>query len=263
MPAKLLGSFLLIVAMSARGAQGQSVPYDHVHMAASDAPKAAQWYIAHLGLQPYDRPDRIMLLSPTGRVTFSFIQSEPKPSNGSVVDHLGFSVRDVDAKVKELEAAGAKMVTPVRDVAGLFKLGFVEDPWGTRLEILQDPELLGLHHIHLRVADPDATLKWYQDIIGGERAKLKGQIDGIKYTNPNIWLLVAKGEGTEPSAGHSIDHISWRFTDLDARLAVMKSKNVKVTSEPRDTERPNETLRAGMIEDPSGVKIEIVKRTPK
>ena len=32
-------------------------------------------------------------------------------------------------------AAGAKIVTPARDVEGLFKLGFVEDPWGTRLEI--------------------------------------------------------------------------------------------------------------------------------
>ena len=53
--------------------------------------------------------------------------------------------------------------TPVRDVSGLFKLGFIEDPWGTRIEVVQDPQKLGLHHVHLRAPDPDATLAWYKE----------------------------------------------------------------------------------------------------
>jgi len=42
------------------------------------------------------------------------------------------------------------VVTPVRDLPGLFKLGLVEDPWGTRIEVVQSPEKLGLHHVHPR-----------------------------------------------------------------------------------------------------------------
>jgi catechol 2,3-dioxygenase-like lactoylglutathione lyase family enzyme len=260
MRAQMLGAVLTILASSSSGVESQTIPYDHVHLAATDAANAAQWYVKNLGGQPYDRPDRIIF----GKITFSFLQTEaPRPSNGSVVDHLGFSFADADAKMKELEAAGARVVTPARDVAGLFKLGFVEDPWGTRLEILQDPQLLGFHHIHLRVANPDASLKWYVEMFGGDRSKLKGRIDGVKYVNPDVWLLADRADGTVPSVGHTIDHISWRLTDLDGTVAAMKAKNVKVTTEPRDVPRNNENLRIAMIEDPSGVKIELTRRTPK
>jgi catechol 2,3-dioxygenase-like lactoylglutathione lyase family enzyme len=259
MHARILGVLLTIVAVFATAAHGEAV-YDHVHMAATDPAKTATWYVDHLGGRPYDRPDRIIF----GKITFSFLKADaPKPSSGSVVDHLGFSFADVDSKMTELVAAGAKIVTPARDVEGLFKLGFVEDPWGTRLEILQDPELLGFHHIHLRLADPDAALKWYGETFGGERSKLKGRIDGVRYRDQDVWLLAAKAEGTVPSEGHTIDHISWRFADLNSAIATMKAKNIKVTMEPRVISRPTEELHASMIEDPSGVKIECVQRIPK
>ena len=47
-----------------------------------------------------------------------------------MIDHLGFWFADIDTKMKNFEAAGAKVVAPVRDVPGLFKLGFIEDPLG-------------------------------------------------------------------------------------------------------------------------------------
>src|SRR6185295_12979119 len=116
---------------------------------------------------------------------------------------LGFSFADLDAKMKEFEAAGIKIVTPVRDVPGLFKLGFVEDPWGTRIEVVQDPEKLGLHHVHLRSPDPAGILAWYVDKFGGSLSKMKGRLDGINYGG--VWMLALQGPAT-PSAGHSIDH---------------------------------------------------------
>ena len=48
----------------------------------------------------------------------------------------------------------------MRDLPGIFKIGFVEDPWGTRIEVVQDPELLGLHHIHMRGPDTEAIFTW-------------------------------------------------------------------------------------------------------
>src|SRR5437867_8754440 len=144
---------------------------DHIHLNAPDPAAAVQWYQKNLGGEPMtEAPDRLLL----GDTRLIFLRNaNGQPSAGSALDHIGFSFADLDAKMKELEAAGVKVVTPVREVAGLFKLGFIEDPWGTRIELVQDPERLGLHHVHLRAPDPAATLAWYKEKFGGETAKLK------------------------------------------------------------------------------------------
>jgi hypothetical protein len=126
-----------------------------------------------------------------------------------------------------------KIVTPVRDVPNLFKLGFVEDPWGTKIEVVQDTGLLGLHHIHLRAADPAEMFTWLLAKFGGERTKLKGQIDAVKYSAAgfsDMWVLVQRGESA-PSDGHAIDHIGWRATNLVEKIAELKTAGVKVLTE--------------------------------
>ena len=72
----------------------------------------------------------------------------------------------------------------MREVPDLFRIAFVEDPWGTRIEVAEDPQLLGLHHVHMRGPDPDQVFSWLLDTFGGQRTKLKGQLDGIKYRAP-------------------------------------------------------------------------------
>jgi predicted enzyme related to lactoylglutathione lyase len=126
---------------------------DHVHLAATDQAKAVEWYRKHFGGEPMtEGPDRLMFGET--RVLFQ-LNKDAKPSAGSVFDHVGFSVADLDATLKAVEADGAKVEGPARDVEGLFKLAFVVDPWGVRLEIVQDdPAKLGLHHLHLRAPDP-------------------------------------------------------------------------------------------------------------
>ena len=93
----------------------------------------------------------------------------------------------------------------------------VSDPWGTLLEIVQDPKKLGLHHIGLVTSDPAAELAWFAATFGGKVDKLKGQIDGIQYGD--VWLLGARGEAT-PSAGHSN-----ASTQLPAWLGAAPSKS--------------------------------------
>lgn len=129
---------------------------------------------------------------------------KPLPSTGGSVDHIGFSVTDLDATLARLTADGATVETPARDVPGLFKLAFVNDPWGVRIEVVQDSAKLGLHHVHLRAPNPETALAWYVDKIGGPVAKFKDRIDGINLGG--VWLLVQKGEAA-PSAGRA--SITW------------------------------------------------------
>jgi catechol 2,3-dioxygenase-like lactoylglutathione lyase family enzyme len=238
-------------------AQNQFAPLlDHIHLAAPDQAKAVEWYQKHFGGQTTpEGTDRLML----GQTRLIIQKNDaPKPSAGSVLDHIGFSVADLEATMRQFAADGVKVTTPVRDVPGLFKIAFVEDPWGTRIEVVQDSEKLGLHHVHLRAPDPTAALSWYVQKFGGTSGKLKGQIDGVRYGD--VWVLAQRGEAA-PSAGHSIDHIGFRPLDLDRAVAGLKAQNVKVTNEPRALTLPSGTsMHIAFIEGPDAVRIELVQR---
>jgi catechol 2,3-dioxygenase-like lactoylglutathione lyase family enzyme len=247
---------LASIGAGTAGAQTAStLPYDHVHLAAPDQAAAVEWYRKNLGGQlSAEGKDRVTF----GKTRFIFLKAEAaKPSAGTAIDHIGFSFADLDAKMRELEAAGVKVVTPVRDVPGLFKLGFIEDPWGVKIEVVQDPETLGFHHVHLRAPDPAVSLAWYQERFGGETAKLKGRIDGLKYGD--VWVLVQKGDAT-PSVGHAIDHVGWRVPDLEKILGDLKAKNIKVLQGPTALTLATGVVHYSFVEDPAGTKIEIVQR---
>src|SRR5690349_12570457 len=124
----LLLSFTLAATATPAAAQTSTLEYDHVHLAAPDPAKAVEWYQKMFGGQPTpEGKDRLFF----GKTRFIWMKSETaQPSANTVVDHVGFSFADAEAKMKELQAAGVKVVTPLRDVPGLVKVGLVEDPWG-------------------------------------------------------------------------------------------------------------------------------------
>jgi catechol 2,3-dioxygenase-like lactoylglutathione lyase family enzyme len=241
---------LLLASVVIVGLRAETFPYDHMHFNAPDPAAAVAWYAANLGAKLGAGPDRVVV----GRTIFAFAKLEnAPPSAGGAIDHIGFSVADVDAKMKALQAAGATVMTPARDVPGLPRAGFVQDPFGVKIELLQDPEATGFHHIHLRVPDPDASLKWSVENFGGERMKWKGRLDAVKYSNPTVWLLAEKGD-TAPSQGRAIDHLGWGVTNVDAKVSDLTSKGLK-TVEPRAVRN----LRVGFVEGPGAVRIEMVQ----
>lgn len=253
--------------MSAAGnsaAQTSTLPYDHIHINVPDPAVASAWYEKNFGGRRItEAPDRLMY----GSTRLMFLRkADAKPSANTSIGHIGFSVKDLDATMKDFEANGVKVVTPARDLPGVFKLAFVEDPWGTRIEVAQDPELLGLHHIHLRATDTEAMFTWLLAKFGGERTKLKGQIDGVKYRASgfsDMWILVSKAnEPVEPSDGHAIDHIGWRSTGpLKTTIDGLRAKGVTVTTEPRPLTLPNgPAINFSYVAGPEGSKIELVER---
>ncbi len=229
---------------------------DHIHLNVPDQAKAVEWYQKHFGgTTMTEAPERLMF----GDTRVIFLKNDKgQPSSGSALDHLGFSFTDLDATMKAFEADGVKVITPVRDVAGLFKLGFIEDPWGTRIEVVQDADKLGLHHVHLRGPDPAATLAFYKDKFAGDAAKLKDRLDGVRLSG--VWLLVQKGDAV-PSEGRAIDHIGFRTTDLAAKTAELKAQAVTFTTEPRPLKLASGTMvNFAYLEGPAGAKVELVQR---
>jgi catechol 2,3-dioxygenase-like lactoylglutathione lyase family enzyme len=251
---------LIGLTVVALGAAAPTATYDNVHVRVTDPDKATQWYVAHLGATKASAAGRVLF----GTTRIVFVKTDKTvPSAGSVIDHLGLSFANADAKMKELADAGAKVLNPIQDVAGLFKYGVVEDPWGVKFEVVQDSELLGFHHVHLRVRDPKTTLDWYEQLFGGERSKLKGRIDGLRYGS--MWLLAAdsRGENVVPSAGTALDNIAWNVPSIDAAATTLRSKGAKFVTEPRTIKDPYgspKPLQYTMVEDSNGVKVEVLQR---
>ena len=235
--------------------QSETLTFDQVHLGVPNPEAAAQWYRQYLGAAPGDHADRVMF----GRTRFIFLKNEtPAPSLGAAIDHVGVSFVDLDAQMKRLEGSGMRITTAVNATAGVYRSGIIEDPWGARIEVLEDPETIGFHHVHLQVPDPDASRRWYMEMFGGQTTKLKGTVEGIKYGD--VWLFTGRG-AAEPSRGHTIDHIGWRMPDLLAKAAELKTKGVSFTTEPHPgPPAPHAPVLMSFTEDPWGVKIELLQR---
>ena len=256
----MIRTFILLVAMTGWfvGSSGEAdaADYHHVHLVASSAAEAKAWYMTHMGCTDYGRDSACA----SGDTLIIFFEREPTgPSVGTGVDHIGFSFRDLTAKMASFEAAGVKVTEPMREIDGLFKLAFVEDPWGTKIEVVEDHEWLGFHHLHLRSPNPDETLAWYENIFGGERDSLKGRIGGLRYGS--LWFLVSRHQGElAPTEGRAFDHLGWQFSNLRAAAEEIKRKGVEFTLEPRPFTNPlGEDMLISFVTGPDGVRIEIVQ----
>jgi len=252
----LAAAAVLLLSGEPASAQTETLLYDHVHMAVPDPQAAALWYHDLLGGERVDgQPDRIFM----GTTQIVFLSAQDRaPSAGGGIDHLGFSVPDLEATLAAMVAAGATVTGEIRDVPGLFRFAFVDDPWGVRLEILEDLQHLGFHHLHLRSPDPQATLAWYHERFGGVRMALRGRLDGLLYPG-NVWLLVQQGDAI-PSQETVIDHLGWRTPDLEEKLRELRVKGIDIQAEPRSANLPSGPIQFSFVAGPDGTRIELVER---
>jgi len=230
--------------------------YHHMHLTAPDADAGAQWYYTHMGCEPVVGRSNA---AQCGDTIFLFAAREPTGGSvGSAVNHIGFSFTDLDAKAQELASAGIALEGPVRDIPGLFKIAFVVDPWGTRIELVEHDGYLGFHHIHLSSPEPTEALDWYQSVFGGERTRMLDRLDALLYGN--IWLLASGAqEAVAGTQGRSLDHLGFSFPNLDATIAEMKENGVEVTTEPRDVTGSPTAARIAFVNGPNGARIEVVQ----
>ena len=239
---------------------GATAEIQHIHLRAPDPEAAVQWYASHMVCAAWARKDSCRTNTST---QFNFLKGTPKGgSQDTGIDHLGFSFTDVAAKLRELEAAGVKVLAGPREVPGLFTIAFVEDPWGTRIELVEDRDALGFHHVHLRSAEPAGALAWYERMFGGERTKFRGRLEGLRYGQ--VWILASPVPRTAgailPTEGRSADHIGWGVADIAATTAYLAAQGVE-RSEPRAYTEPytKQKLRFSLLTGPDGVRVEVVQ----
>jgi len=239
----------------------------HIHIALSNTSEAVSWYEEHLNCEAIaGRADAVNCANT--EIEF-FLGQTVGGSQGTGVDHIAFSIPDLDAKMAELESVGVRGSgvrllrfedgSLVRDIPGLFKIAFITDPWGTKIELVQDEDLLGFHHIHLNSTDPTAALDWYSQVLGGEPASLKGMLDGVLFDD--IWLLATEYTDGRPgiTQGRTIDHIGFEVADLDEAAVQMNRLAVEFRQDPMVPDNARSSAKQAFILGPDGVMIAVVE----
>ena len=234
------GAALAFVAGGADLARAADGELRQVYITASSPLEGVKWYVQHMKCEAIaDRRDTARC----GEVELVFLVQPTRGSTqGTGVNHISFSFPDLTAKMKELEKVGVQGSgvrlqrfpdgSMIRDVPNLFKLGFIFDPWGTRIELVEDADALGFHHVHLSAPNPTATLAWYRDRFGGKPARLKGQLDGLLFGK--VWLLTSpQSEGVPASTeGRAIDHLAFVVKSMDQAATDLRRQRVTFLAEP-------------------------------
>jgi catechol 2,3-dioxygenase-like lactoylglutathione lyase family enzyme len=122
-------------------------------------------------------------------------------------------------------------------------------------------------HIHLRTADPEGTVKWFEQMLGAEIIRTmqagKPRID-MKLGGANIFIApVAPGEvvnAAPVTPYQGLDHFGLAVSGIDAIAAELKKKGVEFTKEPHS---PRPGIKICFLRGPQGVSIELLDRDPK
>ena len=196
-----LGAMVLGLICLPGLALGQST-FTHVHLRVPDAWAAAHWYHTLVGGDLRVGGERGMgaARQPNGNIATMYNEPDGSaaPSNvGSVIDHFSVYVDDVDAAVEMARSMGATIDTEPQEGVTVSRIAYIVDPWGTRLEFLEDPDRSGLGHVHLMVNNRDEVRDWFLEIFGGEYDSERGggRYHAINYGD--VWIHISEVEAEE------------------------------------------------------------------
>lgn len=238
----------------------------HVQLAAPAPLQAVDWYTRYLDCEAIAGRDEAVSCH---GMDIEFVpRSILGTSQGTGVDHISFSYTDVAARMEELAQVGVGGMgvrlqrfedgSTYRDVDGFFAVGYIFDPWGTRIELVQDPAQTGFHHIHLSAADPALTLDWYERHFGGTRASLTAQMQGLRFGD--TWLLASVHHMNEPAptVGRALDHIAFTDTDIETLTRQLVADGVEREGILAAPENGNNNARRLFLLGPNNVRLAVV-----
>ncbi len=111
----------------------------HVHLFVTDPLEAQKWYGQTFGATAGKRAQYETAIVPGAEITLAKADTPQAPTKGRSVDHMGFEVRNIDAFVAKLQAAGIKTDGAIRNSANAsgLRIVYITDPWGTEIEITE------------------------------------------------------------------------------------------------------------------------------
>jgi catechol 2,3-dioxygenase-like lactoylglutathione lyase family enzyme len=181
-------------------------------------------------------------------------------SQGSVVNHVGFIVDNVQNRVAQWKAAGVAVLPGNNN---RLDQAFVETPDGVRIEILEDKtQTVPIRHEHVHLFLPEAEIPkavaWYAKTFGGKTGTRNNQpvVDV-----PGGQIRFAKADTVQAATRHRVlDHIGFDVKDHPAFLKTLEANGVKLDEPARKSPATGNIVT--YITDAWGTRIEIIERAP-
>lgn len=257
----LLFSFWL-ASMGATGtAIAQPLPFNeagvtmgHWHMASRDVQANKKIFVAMGGAAMGDDT----VLFPGLRVRLSLGNAAGSGETvGSVVNHVGFIVKNVQEQTARWKASGVPVLPGNNNRPDQ---AFVVTPDGVRIEILEDKTQsmpIRNEHIHffLTEAEIPKAQTWYAKTFGG---KTGTRNNAPVVDIPGVQLRFTKADAAQaPTKGRVLDHIGFDVKDLPAFVKKIGAEGIKLDEPIRKNEAG---VALTYITDSWGTRIELVQR---
>jgi catechol 2,3-dioxygenase-like lactoylglutathione lyase family enzyme len=229
------------------------VSMGHLHLLVRDVAAQRRLWIEGLGATPVMLGKMEMLKFPD--VVVALRKGEPTGgTEGSVIDHLGFRVRNLQAALDKWKAAGG-VVSDYRPNPNQAFLIFPED---IKVELTEDPSMsvpIAHHHIHFFDASVDQTKAWYVKMFGAKPGR-RGKFEAADLPGVNLSFSAAKTP-TVGSKGRAVDHIGFEVKNLEAFCKKLEGQGVKFDSPYRKI--PSLGIAVAFLTDPWGTYIELTE----
>jgi catechol 2,3-dioxygenase-like lactoylglutathione lyase family enzyme len=257
----LILSLLTLLAVRVSGAQlpgpnDAGVSMGHVHLFVQDVEAAKKFWIA-VGAAPIKFGANEAMKFPGALILLR--KGEPAGGTvGSVINHIGFNVPNVQEALAKWKAAGLK--AELGQNPGQCFLFTPDDL--TRVEILENKSItvpIAFHHIHFYVPDSGGfssvaeIQSWYAKTFGAKPGK-RAQFEAADL--PGVNLTFTKSDTpTVPTKGRMLDHIGFEIKDLETFCKKAEASGMKF--DVPFTKRPELGISMAYITDPWGTYIEL------
>src|SRR5437773_5412395 len=195
------------------------VTMGHVHLAVKDVDAQKQFWISVMGGTLVKNGPLELIQFPG--VFIMLRQAEPSaPPAGSIVNHFGFTVKDMPASHAKWKAANIK-IDPTENPNEVY----LNAPDGIRLEVYGEPALptpVSMNHIHYAANDIPGIKAWYVKAFGANPGRRPcvaclsspAMIESDDLPGVNLSFGGSR-EPLLPTRGRGIDHIGFEVTNLE------------------------------------------------
>jgi catechol 2,3-dioxygenase-like lactoylglutathione lyase family enzyme len=253
-------------ALTAGTAAAQPAPFNeigvtmgHWHIASKDVEANKKLFLAMGGklFMPGGNP---LIMFPGLYINLNLgTEKGDGGTEGSVVNHVGFIVNNVQERVAQWKAAGVAVLPGNNNRVDQ---AFVVTPDGVRIEILEDKtQSIPIRNEHVHLSLPQAEIPkaqaWYAKTFGGKA----GTRNGAPVVDiPGVQLRFARADAKQAGTrGRVLDHIGVDVKDHGAFVKKIEAEGIKL-DEPVRKSPTGSTIT--YITDPWGTRIEIVERAP-
>ena len=248
-------TFLLGLVSSAWGQlpapNASGVSMGHLHLNVRD-PEAHRVFWTTLGGTPVKLGDMDVIKFPDVLVLYR--KAEPTGgTEGSVVGHIGFRVKDLHASLEKWRAAGLKILSGASP-----HQAFAIAPDEVRVEMTEDTSMevpIANHHIHFYTSSVDDTKAWYVKMFGAKPGK-RGPFEAADLPGVNLTFSQATG-AVAGTKGRALDHIGFEVKDLEAFCKELEAAGVKFDMPYRKI--PALGISIAFLTDPWGTYIELTE----